>query len=234
MRGLTHAGPTPDGHASRAVLTAGTFMVILIPMKSAERPRRVYRMTARAKRQEATRVRILEAALRLSVDNWIEDITFKDVASAAGVGLQTVIRHFGSHAELIRAAAEQANREVLSRRFEAPPGDPEAALDNLLDHYERDGDRVLRVLAQEDRVPDLRPFLEAGREGHRRWVEAVLGPLLEDGSPHGRRARLTELAAVTDVYLWKLLRKDHGFTPAEYRLAVARLVQCLISTKEES
>lgn len=191
-------------------------------------------MAARAERQAATRARILEAALLLFMDHWVEDITFQDVASTAGVGLQTVIRHFGSRAELIRSAAEQANREVLSRRFEAPPGDPEAALDNLLDHYERDGDRVLRALAQEDRVRDLRPFLEAGREGHRRWVEAVLGPLVEEESPRGRRARLAELAAVTDVYLWKLLRKDQGFSTAEYRRALTRLVQCLISVKKES
>jgi len=190
-------------------------------------------MTARAKNQAATRARILKAALLLFMDRWIEDITFQDVAAAADVGVQTVIRHFGSRAALVRAVGAQANKEALSRRFEAPPGDLEAALDNLLDHYERDGDQALRALAQEDRVADLRRFLAAGREGHRRWVETVLGPLLEERSSHQRRARVAELAAVTDVYLWKVLRKDQGFTPAEYRRAVTRLVHCVIHTKEE-
>src|SRR6266571_7516746 len=105
-------------------------MVIMITIKLQEPTRRAYRMTARAKNQAATRARILKAALLLFMDRWIEDITFQDVAAAADVGVQTVIRHFGSRAALVRAVGAQANKEALSRRFEAPPGDLEAALDN--------------------------------------------------------------------------------------------------------
>jgi AcrR family transcriptional regulator len=202
-------------------------------MKTGARLRRPYRMTTRAENRASTQARILSSTLRLFRERWIEDITFQDVADTAGVGLQTVIRHFGSRAQLVRAAAQQAHRDVLSRRFPATPGDIEAAIDSLVDHYERDGDQVLRALAQEDRIPELRPFLDAGRDAHRLWVQTVFGPRLTWGAG-ARSARLAELAAVTDVYVWKLLRKDHRLAVADYQRAVTQLVECVISTQEKS
>jgi AcrR family transcriptional regulator len=189
-------------------------------------------MTARAESRAATRVRILSAALRLFRERWVEDITFQDVADKAGVGLQTVIRHFGSRAELLAATARQAHEDVVNRRFPAVPGDVEAAIDSLVEHYERDGDQVLRALAQEDRISELQPFLKAGRVAHRRWVETVFGPLMPAGAAP-RTGRLAELVAVTDVYVWKVLRKDQGLARSDYRRAVAHLIERLVFIEEE-
>jgi AcrR family transcriptional regulator len=190
-------------------------------------------MVIRAENRASTQARILSATLRLFRERWVEDISFQEVADAAGVGVQTVIRHFGSRAELVRAAARHAHNDVVSRRFPAAPGDIKGAIDSLVDHYELDGDQVLRALAQEDRIPELRPFLEAGRHAHRQWVETVFGPLLAAGATT-RSARLAELAAVTDVYVWKLLRKDHRLSAGDYRRAVTRLIQCAISAEEKT
>lgn len=174
-------------------------------------------MVERAARARGTGERILEAALECFSQRPYDEVSLQEVAQAAGVTVQTVLRRFGSKPDLVAAAGERAARIVEEERGATPPGDVPAALDNLAEHYERWGDRVLRMLSQEDRVPGLRALTDGGRQLHARWVERTFGPV---GEP-----RLSILMAATDVYVWKVLRRDRGLSAAEYREAVERLVR---------
>jgi hypothetical protein len=78
----------------------------------------------------------------------------------------------------------------------------------LYDSYERDGDAVLRLLAQEERIPAVREMADAGRRWHRAWVERTLGPWLEGKSDAARERRLVALVVATDLLVWKLLRRE--------------------------
>ena len=166
---------------------------------------RTYRMGARATSVEATRRRIVQATVALHEEEFSDLITLEDIAAAAGVTVPTVLRHFGSKDQLLWAAVDLTESEVREQRWQAPVGDIAGAVDNLLDHYEERGTTVLRLLAQEERVPQLRSMLDRGRAAHREWVERTFAPLLPRTD---RDLAVTKLVVICDVYVWKLLVVD--------------------------
>ena len=181
---------------------------------------RPYSMRARAAAAEATRVRILAAAAGLFLERFYDDVTLQDVARDAGVSAQTVINHFGGKEPLLAAAVERLQPEMLARRYAPAPGDVPALVEALVDDYEITGDGTIRMLALEGRVAVVDPLLAAGRAGHREWVLAMLG----------RPDLAAELVVATDVYAWKLLRRDQGLTRDETVAAMRRIVESLLAT----
>jgi AcrR family transcriptional regulator len=165
-------------------------------------------------------------------DHWLEDLTLDEVAAQAGVTVQTVLRRFGSKDGLIQAAGEILQQQVTSQRGQAPVGDVEGAVNNLIDHYEATGDVVIRTLAQEDRHEVLRAFAETGRAFHRAWVETTFAPFLEGRSADGRDELIITLVAVTDVYVWKLLRRDMRHEREQVERRVADMVFAVIERSE--
>ena len=189
--------------------------------------RRAYRMGARAEAAEGTRVRILDAVIGLHMERYHDQISHEDVAGRAGVAVQTVLRRFGSKERLIDAASEVVRGRVASQRGEAPVGDVAGAVENLVDHYEEWGGSVLRLLAQEERVPAFRKATEAGRDLHREWVERTFAPFLAERAGEERLRLLAELVAVCDVYFWKILRIDLGLDRAQAALALKETIVAL-------
>jgi AcrR family transcriptional regulator len=195
-------------------------------MKDAETSTpRVYRMRARAAGAAETRGRIVRAVLDLHVERFHDEITLALVARRARVTVPTVLRHFGSREGLVSAAAEQGRSEVLAQRSEAPAGDLDGAVGNLLDHYDRWGRSALRLLAQEDRVPQLRAIADAGRAVHAEWVDRCFGPFLAESSDPLLRPKLI---ALTDVFTWRLLRLDLGLDRTETASALASMIRAVI------
>lgn len=185
--------------------------------------RRRYRQTARAEMAEITGRRILEAFNGRLLSGWFDEIRLEDVAADAGVTVQTVIRRFGGKDGLLEAAADQLNREVQGRRAVAP-GDLAGVAQALMDDYEQAGDLVMRSLAQEDRHPAMRRMTDFGRAFHRAWVQAAFAPWLQDLPPAAARRRTDALVVATDVYLWKLLRRDMGRPLSDYRRLLEQLI----------
>jgi AcrR family transcriptional regulator len=183
-------------------------------------------MRARAASAAETGERILRAVLDLHVERFHDQITLEDVADRAGVTVQTVLRRFRSKDALIAAAAELASKEVRSQRMAAPAGDIPAAVDNLLDHYAATGASALRLLSQEDRVPQLKEIADRGREFHYAWVERTFAPFLEGWA--GRARLRAQLITLTDVYTWKLLHLDLGLDRAETRTALIDMIQSVV------
>jgi hypothetical protein len=120
---------------------------------------------------------------------------------------------------------EYAEAEVLQQRGAAPIGDITGAVENLVDHYEEWGASALRLLAQEERVPQLRAIAERGREGHYAWVDRTFGPYLTGRSKRLLRAKLITL---TDVYVWKLLRLDLGLNRTETASALGDMLRAVL------
>src|SRR5215218_10580 len=180
---------------------------------SSEAPqKRPYHMRARAEAAAETGRRILEATIELHSERFFDQVSLEDIAERAGVTVRTVIRRFGSKERLIEAASEEGERRVTHQRYQAPIGDIEGAINNLMDHYEEWGDTALLLLAQEERVVAFRSITDAGRAFHYEWVERKFAPLLTKRTGEERRRLLAELIAVCDVYFWKLLRRDLGLS----------------------
>jgi AcrR family transcriptional regulator len=190
-------------------------------MKSDER--RSYRMTNRAEAASATAERILDAATELFWERPTDQIVLRDVAERAGVTVQTVIRKYGGKDGVLEAAFERARSRTDEERA-ATPGDIEGAIEILLEHYERQGANVLRLLAEEHTSPTLARYVEEGRVLHRAWCRTVFGPTLEPLSGVARERRLAQLVAVCDVYTWKLLRLDAGLSRRQTQIALHELL----------
>jgi AcrR family transcriptional regulator len=185
---------------------------------------RSYDMRSRSAAVELTRDRILDAAEALFFERWYDDVTIADVARAAGVSGQTVLNHFGGKEGLFHAAAERAAGDLWARRHGATAGDLDAAVGALVDDYEITGDVTIRMLAQEGRLSVLEPVLAMGRAGHREWVETMLS---------APASLTTELIVATDVYTWKLLRRDQGLSRDETVATMRRMVRALLASQHD-
>ena len=187
---------------------------------------RPYTMRARARSTAQTRRRILEATLALSGERPLPEVSLAAVASRSELSVQTVLRHFGSRDGLFEAAFEHA-RDAVQEERRAPLGDVAEAVRVVVDHYERRGDGVLVLLAQEDSQPLARRITDHGRALHRRWVGEVFGPQLTAAEDPDA---LTDLLVVaTDVYTWKLLRRDRGLSREQSEQRIRRLVDATLA-----
>jgi AcrR family transcriptional regulator len=187
---------------------------------------RTYTMTARAQAVEDTRARIREALFELGTRRVFSEISLEDVAQEAGVSVQTVLRHFGSRAGLIESNIDYAIARVAHERV-APEGDIDAALTVLMDHYELRGDTVLLMLAQEATDEQVHRLTENGRRMHRDWVRSTFGSVVAD-----REDLLDLLVVATDVYTWKLLRRDRRYSRATTEQRMKALVRAVTGDGE--
>ena len=194
---------------------------------------RSYVMRARADAVADTRQRILQAAFDLSGERMSLEIVLGDIADRAGVSVQTILRHFGSREALFDAVAEFARGQISAERA-APAGDVAAAVHVIFSHYEARGDAVLRFLAQEFWDERARELTDRGRRMHRDWVRTVFAPQL-DARPTAGRETLTDLLVVaTDVYTWKLLRRDRRLDRAAAEGRVRDMITALLAAPATS
>jgi len=186
-------------------------------------------MGVRAEATAATGERILDAAEAAFDDLPFGEITLAVVAERAGVSVQTVIRRFGGRESLFQAALQHTGAKMTADRVVEPGTDPAEIVDVLVEHYERFADRLLRTLAQEESQPALRILTDLGREYHLGWCETTFAPALQSLRGASRKRRAAQLAAITDIYIWKLLRRDRGLSVAETKVAILELLEHLLA-----
>jgi AcrR family transcriptional regulator len=143
---------------------------------------------------DSTRDRILDAAERQFATHAIEEVTLRDVTSAAGVNLAAVHYHFGSRDDLLRAILvrrmtpllEERKRrlsflpregtvhekiEHIVRAFIEPSMEYDCSNDNYLVHR-----LITRLAIYEERDPiDLFQFTLA--DTHAKFLDALTGVL---------------------------------------------------------
>lgn len=193
--------------------------------------KRTYTMASRAKAAEETRLRILRAAFDLQSQSLASDIGLAAVAQAAGVSVQTILRRFGSRDGLFDEAIRYANETVAEER-RAPVGDVVGALHVIVEHYERRGEFALMMLAQETTYEHVRRMSDAGKATHRAWVEEVFSPQLAALTPAQREEATDLLVVATDVYAWKLLRRDRGLSRAQTEQRLNTLVTAILTAAD--
>lgn len=189
--------------------------------------KRSYRGTAQAEVAALTRQRIMASALRLYEAHWMDQVTLQRIADEAGVTVQTILRHFASKEGLELAVAATLRETTQSERDDVAAGDLAGALAYLVEHYESVGDRMIRLLAQEERYPPLKELMAGGRALHHNWVSRVFSPLIE--AEPAQQLRIAQLTAICDVYVWKLLRRDLGLNTEEYRAALHDMIVAVIN-----
>jgi AcrR family transcriptional regulator len=185
---------------------------------------RPYRQTARAAAAKATGERILDVFTSALQNSWFDAITLDEIAREAGVTVQTVIRRFGSKEGLLEAAQGRFGAEIRHRR-DVPPGQADKAVAAIIEDYETVGDLIMRVLAQEERNAPLRAVTDEGRAVHRAWVGAIFAPWLDRMDEPQRTEAHDALVVATDLYVWKLIRRDM----ARPKTALAALMRRMIA-----
>jgi AcrR family transcriptional regulator len=173
---------------------------------------RKYQLKQRAKRQEETRRRIVEAAVELHGIVGPARTTILALAERAGVERPTVYRHFPTMESLFRACSSHHWTE------NPPPdpnqwlaiNDPEArlrrGLGELYAYYSLHELRMWNILRDVEDMPELRPFA-AHRMSHREHVRQVLASAWPD---KGLRHKLLAAAIghAVDFFSWRALRRQ--------------------------
>ncbi|MCF2528718.1 TetR/AcrR family transcriptional regulator [Yinghuangia soli] len=193
--------------------------------------KRSYRMGARAAALEATRARIVQAAAEVWSQRWHDEVTLQHIAEAAGVSVQTIVNHFGSKDALYDALADAVAAQTgLSRQ--APVGDVPGIVAALFADYERQGDANVLWIAQMDRIPAARRAAAHARGLHRAWLERVFADRLPDAGREREHALDLHYAA-TDIYLWKLWRRDLGLSRADAERAMRDLLDAIDPRRDQ-
>jgi AcrR family transcriptional regulator len=190
---------------------------------------RTYTMGARAKAVEATRARIAETALEHFLAQPYDDVTIAGVAKAAGVSHQTVINHFESKERLFLAATAVFAENVDTHQSQAVTGDVASIVSTIVDRYEETGDANVRLSLLEDRIPEVAQAITKARADQRAWLEEVFGPLLPE-EEHARRLAVMAAYAATDVFVWKLLRRDHGLGREDTERVMRDTAEALVAS----
>jgi AcrR family transcriptional regulator len=190
---------------------------------------RRYRLGRRAVSATANGESILASARRLFGEFRYDQVSLDDVAAQAGVTERTVVRRFGSKESLFGAVGAERAASIRRARDEVPAGDIPEAVRLLVGTYEDWGDEVLHLLSQEHGLAGVTNNVEAGRRYHAAWVEGAFSPLLGELPPAVRRRRLGQLVAVTDIYYWKVLRRDVGLSRAEVEASLRELIGDIVA-----
>ena len=187
-------------------------------------------MSRRAEAAADTWDRIVDALLARFASLPYDRIRLEDVATDAGVSLQTVLRRFGSKAGLVTAMAERELARIAETREHHRGEPPARVVADLVTHYERYGDLILKVYAESAQVEGLAEIARNGRAYHVRWCEEAFAPALDQlGDEPLRRRRRAQLVALCDATTWRILRRDAGLEPSEIETALLELVLPLAS-----
>lgn len=197
-------------------------------MNRAEPPKRPYRQLARAAAAQDMENAIVSAFRDLLSERFYDEITLNDVAAAAGTTRQTIIRRFGNKSGVLSVFTQRVGKEIEKHRAAAASGSVPEAARILVSDYEATGDMVIRLLVLEGRITDIEPTLEAGRAGHRKWVETTFGPRLQGLDRAERRDRISQILVATDVWTWFLLRKTQKKSVPQTTRLIASMIDRLL------
>lgn len=193
---------------------------------------RPYQQTARAEQTTANGERMVDAAVALlETTPRVHEVTLDAVAERAGVTVRTILRRFGSRDRLLDAAFQRMAQNIGAKRMLPQTGDVDLAAESLTAQYERFGDFVLKMLEQEHDLPALDDLVAYGRSRHRAWLEEVFAPQLAPLGAAERKQRVLELYGATDVYLWKLFRRDFRLTRKQTAETFRNLITAVLAPR---
>jgi AcrR family transcriptional regulator len=167
-----------------------------------------YNNTNRRLKAEETKLSIVKALGLLWTQYSINEITLDMIAEEANVTKRTILRKFGSKEGLMNESLSYDPAEISAERDQAKAGDIDDILNTLLSNYEHIGDAAIRTINLESELEIARRIGTKGRMQHYNWCKRVFAPFLPDSESPYFEIQLTSFIAVTEIYLWKLMRKD--------------------------
>lgn len=190
--------------------------------------KRRYRLDERAKQQEATRRRIVEATAELHSQVGPAATTISAIAERAGVQRLTVYRHFPDEKELFEACSALSDERypapdpAVWSEIAEPAARAEAALGALYEYYAGDAKGLALVLRDAEGLPALSEVLAPFRE-YLAWIAEDLAARWEAS---GEAARVIRGAAgfAVDFWTWRSLAAQ-GLTPHECARLMAALIR---------
>lgn len=189
---------------------------------------RPYRQAVRAERADRTRDALLDAAEDAFFSDQWEQVSLTEMAAAAGVTKQTLLRHFGSKEGLLEQAWTRGFERVRDQRWSAPTDDLPGAVDNLLDHYEEVGEGAMKIAAGGARGAAMAETGRVARKLHYDWVDHAFGAWLRRRRGKVRARDRAALIALCDVQTWWLLSHDLGLPRPEVRATLIRAIGSLL------
>ncbi len=183
-----------------------------------ETPKRRYEKRARAVHEQATRMRIIDAAIDLHGSVGPARTSISAIADRAGVRRATVYRHFPDERSLFLGCSgtyAERNPAPDPATWASTP-DPAARLQEALDAiyawYERVEPMLSAVMRDIDAVPTLKE-IQAGRLAYLEGVEDGLAAGWGVRGSAAKRLRAT-IGLALDFLAWRTLH-ERGLTRAD-------------------
>ena len=213
---------------SRAVTRSDTAgPKVNAPNAEGQRP---YRSPLRAQRAEETRAKVISTASRLFTTKGWAPTGMREVASGAGVAIETVYSHFSSKRRLLDAVidvavvgdeapiavAERPEFAELGRGSRARRVAAAASLVTSIHERSAPFAKLIREAASNDE--QMAEVLRATRERQRRDVESGMALIIERTPTAAERDGAWAMLS-PEVYL--LLVDESGWTPEQYERWVA-------------
>jgi AcrR family transcriptional regulator len=192
---------------------------------------RKYEMGVRTKAAEMTSKEIIRVVGELWIKYSIHEITLQMIAQNAGVTVMTILRKFGSKEGLFEAAIKTDTAGIQDVRNKSQAGNVNQAISILMKEYEYAGPAVIRTLAIENDLPVAAKILKKGRELHREWCQRIFAQYLPASNDKEYGITLGAFYAATDVYKWKLLRIDLGYSKEETEKIFIKTIRGIIKFK---
>lgn len=190
--------------------------------------KQTYDNSKRLKEAEKTRHEIIKAFGRLWNRYSINDITLEMIAEEAGMTTRTIMRKFGSKKGLLTESLPILADQIESERRETKVGDIDGILQALLSSYEIMGEAAIRTICLEPDLEIARKIGQKGRELHRKWCTEMFAPYLPEHHSPEFDVQLNAFIAATEIYLWKLMRKDLKLNKEQTLAIFKNLVEGLV------
>lgn len=178
---------------------------------------------------ENTKMEIIKAFGNLWSRHSIKDITLEMVAKEAGVTTKTILRKFESKGGLTKESLSYLAAEIESERTLTKVGNVDQILKALLSNYEKMGEAAIRTINLESELEIARQIGAKGRDLHREWCIRMFAPYLPQKQSVNYEIQLTSLIVATEIYLWKLMRKDLKLSKGETFSIFKNLVEGIIN-----
>jgi AcrR family transcriptional regulator len=197
--------------------------------------KRRYEKRARAAQEEATRARIVEAAIGLHGTIGPARTTVSAIAESAGVRRATVYRHFPDERALfLGCSGTWAERNPLPdpgawASIPDPAARLEAALDALYAWYQRVEPMLTAVIRDADAVPIVAELTKA-RAAYLAQIEDGLASGWGARGKAARRLRAT-IALALDFHAWQKLG-ERGLGRAEAVAVMSSAVRAAAAGKD--
>ncbi len=186
--------------------------------------KRIYSMVRRGETKAASRDLILDAAEHFFSQELYENVSLNRIAGEAGLGIQTVLRHFPTKETLFLASMTRSLEKADKSRNYLPGQSLEESVLQLLSYYESHGATIINYLNQVATNPAFAPITQAGGEAHARWIKVLFSSYFKFGNDNNPILQ-KQIEVILDIRVWELLRYRKGLSVEEVSRVITGLLK---------